>query len=648
MSRLISVLLVSALGPAGLVAAPLQSLQLDRIREFESKRFGRDHSLDADSAHSYDMLELNLDYRVEDAPVPATGTASLKIVGVADQAVIPFNVELLTVSAVTENGSNVSFYVQNDTLYVERFLAAGDTVTLDFAASAPIVGDNNDVGYHQNFQHVYTFAEPYGSRRWYPCFDQPFDKFNHVTLAVNMPDYWSLAANGALVETTYPEAGRKREVYVVDAPISTYLVMICAGQYTKRFETVDGVLYRYFAFSDDSVHAAYDWERTPQMVAVFNDRFGPYPFGEYGMVQAALFNGWGAMEHQTFTTYGQHLVDGGRTFEYIVAHELSHQWFGDALSPVDFRNIWLNEGFATYASVLWTESVDGQQAYRQTMNNIANAYLGNEAAHSIACYNPPPDWLFSLVTYEKPSFVLHMLREQLLGDSLLYAALSDYTAAHLYGTVDTEDFIASVNGVANQDLHWFFDQWIYQPGHPVLTISVAAGLPTVYDVTVTAVQHQTIGPIFRIPIDVDVETQEGTVVRQFWFDQQTQSMIQSFGSPVVSAVQSSYQRLLFQQIGSGVPSYPMGTVFKFELGSPYPNPFNAAARVPFELSHTAHVVANLYDIQGRMVESIADENYLAGRHELAFNADPSLASGVYFVTLEAAGQTQFRKLMLLK
>ena len=180
------------------------------------------------------------------------------------------------------------------------------------------------LGYHVGPDHVWTFSEPYGARLWYPCYDQPFDKFNETTIAVNMPSNWSLASNGVSIETTYPETGRKREVYHNPNPISTYLVMLCAGNYTKNINTVDGVQYRYYAWPADSANAAIDWAITPQASALYVQDFGPYPFSAYGMVEAILMNGWGAMEHQTFTTYGYHMVDGSGNFEGVVVHELAH------------------------------------------------------------------------------------------------------------------------------------------------------------------------------------------------------------------------------------------------------------------------------------------------------------------------------------
>src|SRR3989339_1999685 len=111
------------------------------------------------------------------------------------------------------------------------------------------------------------------------------------------------------------------------------------------------------------------------MVSCFASLFGDYPFNAYGMVEAAVFNGWGAMEHQTFTTYGHRLIDGNNTYDAIVAHELSHMWFGDDLSPVDFRNIWLNEGFATYSGALWFENSVGEEVFQQHLSSMALSYF---------------------------------------------------------------------------------------------------------------------------------------------------------------------------------------------------------------------------------------------------------------------------------
>ena len=126
-------------------------------------------------------------------------------------------------------------------------------------------------------------------------------------------------------------------------------------------------------------------------------------------------------------------------------------WFGDALSPVDFKNIWLNEGFATFCAARWAEVHYGEQYFREvTLHDMAESYFYEDRIFRYAAYDPPPDYMFGAVIYPKSGYVLQMLREQLFSDELFFQAMSSYVSSHLYGTVSTEDFIASINAAAGQ------------------------------------------------------------------------------------------------------------------------------------------------------------------------------------------------------
>ncbi len=627
--------------------------QVDPYRESEVRNRHRWFSLDVDSVHSYDQVALYLDYRVEDALVPMTGHANLTIVGRQAQVQIAMNAESLTVEQVSEHSSPLPFSVQNDTLYITRVLQPGDTATLDIQVSVPARSRSVGLNYSTDrAHHVYTIAEPYGSRRWYPCFDQPFDKFNEVTVAVDMPDYWSLASNGELIQRSYPSAGRKREVYHHAHPISTYLVMIAAGDYDRQYVSVNGVEFRYFAYPADFSNALYDWERTPLMVAVYDSLFGPYPFEQYGMVETAL---GGAMEHQTFTTIDQNWVNGTRSAEGGVAHELSHQWFGDNLTCVDFRNIWLNEGFATYCAALFYESVSGETVFQNLLMNSANVYYWEDRNYlRYAMYDPPDSIMFGSVEYDKGGWVLHMLRAQLLGDSVFFAGMRHYVAVHAAGTVNTEDFIQAMNDVSGQDLHWFFDQWVYHAGHPDIEYTIQTGTPTSRDVTTFVHQTQfnptTRTPYFRFPLSMDMHTADGgTTTRLFWFNaQEYQSVTESFGADVQMATLSAFQPLLFIGTPVSVPPSPPAAVSEFELGPVYPNPFNSTARIPFELARTGNVTIEIHDVIGRHVQTIAAGTMSAGKHEIVYTAKPGMASGVYLIALEAGDSRRITKVIFLK
>ncbi|MBI5059858.1 T9SS type A sorting domain-containing protein [candidate division KSB1 bacterium] len=633
------------LSAASLWAAPYAcQLAKSATREHDASR----RTLDADSLHGYDMLSLDLDYSVTAEAVPMTGIATVQLLCRESMDDIPFNAEGTQILSVTEGDAYLPFVHGNDTVWVERPAEPGDTLRLSFMLSVPGSWEHSEVGFHWGVSY-YTFGEPYGSRRWYPCWDQPYDKFDRIRTAVEHPDDWSLASNGVRVETTYPAPGRRRDVYEHDHPISTYLVMMAAGPYAERYETVNGVDYRYFTWRADSMKAAYDWERTPQMVQAFSERYGAYPFREYGMVEAELFYGWGAMEHQTFTTMGYHLLDSVRTYEGIVAHELSHQWFGDHLSPVDFRHIWLNEGFATFCDVLWSEVSEDRAAYLTKLALFAEHYFAEDRQFRYASYDPPPQYLFGTCEYQKPAWMLHMLREQLLGDSLFYAAIREYVERFAGGNVATEDFIQTVEDVSGRELQWFFDQWIYGMGHPELEISVQPGAPDEHHVTVTVEQRQQNAPLFTFPLAIQTWIGPNSRLDTLWFSQVTQSRAIDVGSGnlVSSASLSEYQPLLYQGTGAALsPSNPV-VVTGFTLAPAYPNPFNAVTHIPFTMSQPARVVVDLFDISGRFVARVVDGNYAVGPHAAALDLS-RYATGVYLLRAGTDAQSAIQRLVLLK
>lgn len=630
-----------------LVAAP-RTDYLDVIQKFESPRQQRMMSLDADSIHSYDQTALALDYRVEnEVNTPLSGRATITLTANEMMTWIPFNAEGLAIYGISEMGNDLNFSYLNDTLWVEKTLLPGQSTTIEIQLTAPPYPNFFEVGYHVDWQRVFTFAEPYGARRWFPCWDQPSDKFDEITVAINMPDTWSLASNGLLSSTTYPEPGRKREVYHYDDPISSYLIMIAAGLFSKRFETVDDIQYRYFTYPEDSAEAAYDWERTPQMVDVFSDLFGDYPFAAYGMVEAGIFSGWGAMEHQTFTTYGWRLIDGQRGWEGVVAHELSHMWFGDYLSPVDFRNMWLNEGFATYSTSLWLEAVDGEEAFRENLESMAAAYfLEDEEDLRYAAYDPPAGFLFGDVVYSKAGWVLHMLRSQLLGDDLFFTLLREWTARYAFGTVSTEDLINLVNEISGQDYRWFFQQWIFEAGHPELWTDISV-MHDIDDVIIHSIQVQHNAPDFRYPLQIEVMTSEQTLVQTVWFQDRDQTVAMHVPG-VVSARLADWQDLLYETSATGTdPTHP-GIPLTVELLPAYPNPFNSAISIPFELNARTHVDMSIYNLHGQVVLRIVNAVFNPGKHILTYAPDATVSSGVYLVRLQAGNIQKTAKIVLVK
>ncbi|MBI5058591.1 M1 family metallopeptidase [candidate division KSB1 bacterium] len=322
---------------------------------------------------------------------------------------------------------------------------------------------------------IHTISEPLGARDWWPCKDTPEDKADSVTIAVICADTLTATSNGTLDSTIALPAGAKRVVWTERKPIATYLITINVTNY--RF-------YRnwYVALNGDSIpidHYTYperynqsvlSWSPLPSMMGYLAQRFGEYPFAseKYGH---SMNNFPGGMEHQCNTSYGRVITTGTRTYDYILVHEVAHQWWGDCVTLLDWPDIWLNEGFASYCEALWMEQAGGFDSLRTWMTTPG---FNGVVDPSGPLYNPDP--LFSSNTvYNKGSWILHILRGVIRDDSLFWAVLREYRARHAYGSATTADFLAAAADVTGLDVDGYLHAYLYRTNRPLYEVSSGTG-----------------------------------------------------------------------------------------------------------------------------------------------------------------------------
>ncbi|RPJ44837.1 MAG: T9SS C-terminal target domain-containing protein, partial [Candidatus Latescibacterota bacterium] len=352
---------------------------------------------------------------------------------------------------------------------------------------------------------IWSLSEPYGARAWWPCKDIVGDKADSVDVRVTVPSTLSVASNGVLVlvdSTSVP--GKKTFWWHEKYPISTYLVSIAAHPYTVfskwyHWSPTDSMEIKNYCFPANYATVNGVVSETPAIIGFFETIYGDYPFRDEKYGHAEFLWG-GAMEHQTCSSMG--FWD-----EYVVAHELSHQWWGDMISPASWHHIWLNEGFATYSEALWSEHKYGVGQYRTDMKNTRYFGPGTIYVQDPADFNA----IFSVgLSYNKANWVLHMLRH-VVGDSVFFDILAAWRAyaPALYGNATTEDFRLVCETVSGRDLEAFFHQWIYEEFFPIYrytwTDQPAGGG---FDITLQIDQLQT-NTVFEMPIDVFVQSASG-------------------------------------------------------------------------------------------------------------------------------------------
>ena len=319
------------------------------------------------------------------------------------------------------------------------------------------------VGWYEGPSGVrYVVAEPDGAHRWFPSNDHPSDKAT-FSISVTVPAGTIAAANGSLVDQI-DDIGTTTFVWEEDDPMATYLATVVVSD---RYAVVrdeaawaaTGIDVRHILPDDMADDPPIALDRTAEMIGVLSDLFGPYPFDEYGV---AFVDGFGAaLENQTLSLFDTELADAP-ILELVLIHELAHQWFGDSLTPRWWEDIWLNEGFATFAELLWIEHEGGETAYRdeirRRIGQARSSGLGPPGS-------PSPSNLFAGGVYQRGALTLVALRDE-VGDDVFFEILRAYTARYAYGNVTTADFVAVAEELSDRDLSVLFDTWLYDDQIP--------------------------------------------------------------------------------------------------------------------------------------------------------------------------------------
>ncbi|MCX6395738.1 MAG: M1 family metallopeptidase [Propionibacteriales bacterium] len=318
-----------------------------------------------------------------------------------------------------------------------------------------------DAGWEELTDGAIVAAQPHGAPAWFPCNDRPDAKATY-TFAVTVPSEYYVAASGRL-ERTDRSGSTLTWHYQQRAPMACYLAAVQIGRYVAR-DLPGPTPVRVVAPSDlDGPGYQASFGAQPAMMAYFVDAFGPYPFEDYTTVvtddDLEI-----PLESQSLSTFGRNFATDDWQSVRLVAHELAHQWFGNAVTLTRWKDIWLHEGFACYAEWLWSEESGRQSArdwaehYHQKLASLpADLLLGD----------PSAELMFDDRVYKRGALTLHALRG-VVGDRAFFEILQTWVSQHSGGSVTTADFVAHCGQVADQDLSELFEAWVYELPLPAL------------------------------------------------------------------------------------------------------------------------------------------------------------------------------------
>jgi aminopeptidase N len=418
---------------------------------------------------------LDLEYRV--AANHLTGRAAIDLVTVQALSRLSFDLAGLAVSKVSIDGQRAKkFATRGQKLHVwpAHPMAAGAEIRLEVQYAGnprPVRGSWGHVGWEELADGAIVASQPNGAPSWFPCDDHPSAKATY-RISVTTDSPYRVVSNGRLVDRQV-RSSLTRWVFEQAQPMASYLATVAVGQYAV-FEIagsqVDGggvggraPVQRVAAPARVQNEVAHDLARQPQMMALFCERFGPYPFDGYTVVvtddDLEI-----PVEAQGISTFGANHLDGSRDQERLVAHELAHQWFGNSLTVASWQHIWLNEGFACYAEWLWSEASGGATA--DTLARQCHAVLTGLPADLVVA-DPGPELMFDDRLYKRGALTLHALRSR-LGDDAFFALLQAWVSRHRHDVVTTADFVFLAQQHSATPVAELFNEWLDKPELPSL------------------------------------------------------------------------------------------------------------------------------------------------------------------------------------
>ena len=411
----------------------------------------------------YDVAHYDLHLRYR----PGSGRLDARalIEATATQDLSAFNLDYRgpQITSLTVNGVPAGFQRAGPELTVTP--AAGIPAGASFTATVHYRGrpqelvdpDDSLEGWVRTDDGAFVVGEPQGSPTWFPCNDHPTDKATFA-IRIKVPRGVEAISNGSLVQRR--RTGRWVSwTWHADAPMAPYLATATIGNFKLEQSTIAGLESVVAVDPRERRDSERALRRIGHIVRFFRSLYGPYPFGQVGaIIDHAPAVGY-ALETQTRPIFDQ------APDEVTLAHELSHQWFGDSVSLRNWPDIWLNEGFATWSEWRWTQERGGLTT-RQQFDQL----LREPPTHSDLWAPPPaaipgPDRLFADSVYERGAMALEALRQQ-IGDPAFYATLRDWTGSHAYGNGTIAEFIALAEGQSGQDLDALFQRWLYEQGKP--------------------------------------------------------------------------------------------------------------------------------------------------------------------------------------
>ncbi len=478
---------------------------------------------------NYDISYHRLDFTVNPNVASITGRVTTTYTAVSDMTTITFDLfNTMTVTSAKMNNVDLPFNQVGDeviiTLPSTQLAGTEATVEVNYFGDPTSSGFGSfTVATHSGTPVLYTLSEPFGARDWWPCKQDLNDKIDSIDVYITAPSQYVAVSNGIEPEAPVIVGGNKTTHFHHSYPIPAYLIAIAVTNYQVYNQqaglgTTESPFFPIinYMYPETATNNIASLAVTPSILNFFETKFGDYPFRneKYGHCQ---FSWGGGMEHTTVSFMTSNT--SGAYSRGLIAHEMGHQWFGDKITCGTWKDIWLNEGFATYLASLTIEFLDGNAGFvndkTNKINNITSqnsgaVYLTDSEATNV-------NRIFSSrLSYNKGAMVLEMLRWK-LGDTAFFQGMLNYISDPnlAYNYAVTTDFQAHMEAVYGNSLQEFFNDWVYNQGFPTYNITAQNWGSGQARITVSQTQSHPSVEFFEMPVPVRLLGSGGQIFDTF-------------------------------------------------------------------------------------------------------------------------------------
>lgn len=465
-----------------------------------------------DRYRAIDVLSYRFEIDLNDTSDVIRGLAHIEIAFRED--VESFHLDLVSqhedgtgmkVQQLTENGKKADFIQEDDRILLnipKAYPGSKRTYCISYSgipADGLIISENK-------FGDRTFFGDNWPNRghHWLPLVDHPSDKAL-VEFLVSAPEHYGIVSVGKKVSEK-TEGGRIRSHWLTSVPLPTKLMVIGVSPFAvKQMYSASGIPVSTWVYPQNREDGFFDYSIASRPLDFFESYIAPYPYAKLANVQSKTV--YGGMENASCIFYHERTVNGKQDHELLFVHEIAHQWYGDAVSEQDWHHIWLSEGFATYLTDIYIEQHYGREAFVASMLDEKGQVLRfarRRLAPIIDTTLAVSVRLLNKNSYEKAGWVLHMLRHD-MGDTMFQKCVQRFYEQYKFSNALTEDFREVAESVSGKSYDAFFDQWFYQPGHPVLS---AEWERRGKKISVTITQHQK-QHIFFFPLEIEISGKHG-------------------------------------------------------------------------------------------------------------------------------------------